>query len=154
METYDSTKDTLEHSKLVYEYVKQLTVKMQTQAFSHDESKLVSPEKEAFDEYTPKLKDCEYNSTEYKNFLAKLKPVLDHHYANNSHHPEHFENGIQGFTLIELVEFFCDNLASTKRMKTGNIFKSLDINQKRFGYSDDIKNILKNTAKLLGEKEI
>ena len=61
-----------------------------------DNSKLESPEKELFDEYTPKLKDCTYGSDEYKEFLKGLKVALDHHYANNSHHPEHYENGVNG----------------------------------------------------------
>ncbi len=55
----------------------------------HDRSKTESPEVECFDEYTPKLKGATYGSDEYKQWLAEMKPALDHHYAANRHHPEH-----------------------------------------------------------------
>ena len=34
----------------------------------------------------------------------------------------------------------------------GDIFRSIEINQKRFGYSDDIKALLRNTAEFLVQK--
>jgi hypothetical protein len=40
----------------------------------------------------------------------------------------------------------CDWLAAVKRHKDGDIFRSIEVNQERFGYSDEIKEILKNTA--------
>jgi len=39
---------------------------------------------------TPKLAGSTYGSEEYKAFLGQMKPALDHHYAVNDHHPEHF----------------------------------------------------------------
>ena len=56
----------------------------------HDQSKLASPEVEAFTEFTPKLATTTYGSQEYKGFLKEMGPALDHHYAKNRHHPEHF----------------------------------------------------------------
>jgi len=50
-------------------------------------------------------------------------------------------------SLIDIVEMICDWIAAVERHDDGNIFKSIEINQKRFGYSDDLKNILINTAK-------
>jgi hypothetical protein len=151
--SYDSTDDTLKHSTLVYEYCTKLARKLQEQAFAHDESKLSNPEKKLFDKYTPKLKEMEFGSDEYKKCLAELKPALDHHYSVNRHHPEYFTNGMKGMNLIDLIEYLCDCLAATKRMKdgTGNILKSLEINQKRHGYSDDIREIMKNTLELIDE---
>jgi hypothetical protein len=54
----------------------------------HDQSKMASPEVEAFTEYTSKLSGCTYGSDEYKANLEAMKPALEHHYANNPHHPE------------------------------------------------------------------
>jgi hypothetical protein len=34
------------------------------------------------------MKDIEYGSEEYKSNLAAIRPVIQHHYANNRHHPE------------------------------------------------------------------
>jgi hypothetical protein len=118
-------------------------------SMSHDKSKLEKEEQEYFFEYTPKLKNSTYGSEEYKKLLAGLKPALDHHYKVNKHHPEHYENGILGMNLLDLVEMICDWYSSTKRHDDGDIMKSIEINQKRFNYSDDLKEIFINTAKLL-----
>lgn len=115
-------------------------------ALLHDKSKLLPPEKDGFDEYTPKLHDCTYGSEEYKSFLRGLQNILNHHYANNSHHPEHYSNGIYGMNIFDVTEMFCDWTAACKRHADGNIYSSLDINQKRFGYTDGFKLVLKNTA--------
>jgi hypothetical protein len=143
---YDSTNDTLNHIKRVNEFLIQASVELMIRSIEHDRSKLLSPEKEMFDEFTPKLAGCTYGSDEYKEFLKGLKVALDHHYAKNSHHPEHYENGMNGFDLFDLVEMFFDWKAATERHNDGNIYKSIEINQKRFGYPDMIANIFKNTA--------
>jgi hypothetical protein len=102
---------------------------------------------EYFDEYTPKLAGCTYGSDEYKQFLKELKVALNHHYSIGRHHPEHFENGIRGMNLVDLVEMICDWYAATKRHNDGDMMKSIAMNQERFGYSDDIKALLENTYK-------
>lgn len=86
---YDSKADTLLHIKRVAQLLTEASSELIRRANVHDNSKLESPEKELFDEYTPKLKDCTYGSDEYKEYLKGLKVALDHHYQNNSHHPEH-----------------------------------------------------------------
>lgn len=151
---YDSTADTLKHIKRVNQLLIEAAMELQRRAIIHDNSKLNTPEKELFDEFTPKLAGCTYGSDEYKEFLKGLKVALDHHYANNSHHPEHFENGMNGFDLFDLIEMFFDWKAATERHNDGNIYKSIDINQKRFGYPDMIANIFKNTADRLGYNSV
>ena len=102
-----------------------------------------------FDEFTPKLKDCTYGSDEYKEFLKGLKVALDHHYKNNSHHPEHYKNGVNGFDLFDLIEMAMDWCAAVERHNDGDIFKSLEINTERFQLSNQIVYILHNTFKRL-----
>lgn len=153
-ETYDSANDTLEHSAKVFSYAQKLSSAFLAQTFEHDKSKLENPEKALFDEYTPKLKTVEYNSDEYKQFLKDLKPALDHHYGVNRHHPEHHHHGIQDMNLIDILEYFCDCVAAAKRMKDGgDPVKSFEINQKKHGYSDDLKKIFLNTLSLVEEKQ-
>jgi hypothetical protein len=79
---YDSTKDTLLHIKRVSELLTKAAQELINRAHVHDASKLVSPEKEMFDEFTPKLAACTYGSDEYKSYLKDLKVALDHHYSN------------------------------------------------------------------------
>ena len=143
---YDSKADTLQHIKRVNELLLTSVIELLIRAIKHDSSKLESPEKELFDEYTPKLKNCTYGSDEYKESLNGLKVALDHHYANNSHHPEHYENGVNGFDLFDLVEMLFDWKASTERHADGDIHKSIEINKERFKISEQLCDIFLNTV--------
>ena len=145
----DQRPKTIEHITEVRKQISIIADELRRRGLIHDQSKLESPEKEIFDEYTPKLQDTTYGSDEYKMYLSEMKAALDHHYQANRHHPEHFENGIRGMNLVDLVEMFCDWLAATKRHTDGDILKSIELNQARFKYSDDLKMILMNTAELM-----
>jgi hypothetical protein len=145
-EKYDSSKDTLLHIKRVNQLLILAAKELLDRATKHDTSKLEEFEKDNFDEFTPKLKNSTYGSEEYKSFLKEMGVALDHHYQNNSHHPEHYENGLNGFDLFDLIEMFFDWKAATERHANGDIYKSIEINKERFGYNDLIANIFRNTA--------
>jgi len=141
-------KDTQEHIDQVRTFMNMVVENIKQRAEVHDRSKMESPEIEIFTEYTPKLKHSTYGSDEYKSFLTGMGKALKHHYANNTHHPEHYEDGIRGMDLLDVVEMFCDWKAATMRHNDGDIRKSIEYNQKRFGYSDDLASVFRNTAKL------
>jgi hypothetical protein len=146
----DSRIATYEHIQTVQGLLAKVIADLQHRQLVHDRSKLVSPEVEVFDEYTPKLAASTYGSDEYKGFLAGMKVGLDHHYQFNRHHPEFFDNGVKGMSLVDLIEMLCDWKAATLRHNDGDIRKSIEINQKRFGYSDELKETLLNTVMDLG----
>ena len=145
----DSVKETKKHIKRVKELLSTICTKLRIRGDKHDASKLKDPEVTIFEEYTSKLKDTEYNSKEYKQFLQEMKPALDHHYKNNSHHPEHYKNGINGMSLIDIFEMLADWRAATERNKNGDIKKSIEMNTDRFKIDDQLKQILLNTVKEL-----
>src|SRR5690625_3548256 len=147
---YDSKADTLLHIKRVSQLLTEASIELIRRANVHDNSKLESTEKELFDEFTTKFKDCTYGSEEYKEYLKKLKVALDHHYQNNSHHPEYHENGVNGMDLFDLIEMFMDWKAAGERHADGNIYKSIEINKDRFKLSEQVVDIFTNTAKRLG----
>lgn len=196
--SYDSTSDTKAHIERVRELLTGCMVNLQERRIVHDKSKLESPEKEGFDVATPRLAASTYGSEEYKGFLAELKPILDHHYAANSHHPEHFpwhcpvcsksfsseqappspdgmgaeprfcpsccnpsviyecelmyrpERGIEGMTLLDVLEMLCDWKAAGERHANGSIARSLEVNRTRFGVCGQLQRILENTERELG----
>jgi len=149
---YDSTADTLTHIRNVQGKLNAVAIELTIRGEEHDESKLLPPEKAIFDEYTPKLKNSTYGSDEYKEFLSGMGEALKHHYENNRHHPEHFLNGINGMTLIDLIEMFCDWKCASERHADGDIYKSIEINSKRFNLDEQLKKILINTAEQLFKK--
>lgn len=144
------TKDIIEkHITRVQYYLCQFKQVLTLRGQVHDRSKLRESELSYFEKYAPKLKGCTYGSDEYKQFLKEMRPALDMHYKRNRHHPEHFDNGVAGMNLIDLCEMFCDWIAAGEQHEDGgNIYRSIEINQKRFGYSDEVKSILLNTAML------
>src|SRR5690606_10244128 len=138
MNTYDSRADTLEHIKKVNNYLIDAAQELLNRGKKHDSSKLESPEKELFDIYTPQLANLTFGTPEYQASLDALKPALDHHYAKNSHHPQYYENGIDGMDLFDLIEMFFDWKSAGERMKSGDIFKSIDVNRDRFEMSQQL----------------
>lgn len=137
---------TIEHIEEVRRNVRWFTDKLTTRAVEHDRSKLEPPEIAAFTEHTNRLAQIEYGSEDYQRELEELEVALEHHYANNRHHPEHFEHGVSGMNLVDVVEMFCDWRAATKRNKNGNILKSIELNVQRFKMDAQLEQIFINTA--------
>jgi hypothetical protein len=148
-EELNSIEATEKHIGVVRDLLSDCIEDLRMRALGHDESKMRRPELDMFAEYTPKLATSTYGSDEYKGFLKEMGVALQHHYSENSHHPEHFANGVDGMTLLDLLEMICDWLAATKRHNDGDINKSIEINTKRFGLSDQLVSILKNTVSTL-----
>ena len=143
--------ETQKHIEKVRKYLRIMTNKITTRGVNHDAAKLESPEVEIFAEHTDALSQTTYNSDEYKEHLAAMKPALDHHYATYRHHPEHFANGVNDMNLIDLIEMLADWKAASERQHNGNLLTSIEQNAIRFKMSDQLKQILLNTVKTLDE---
>lgn len=148
--TYDSRPDTLIHSRRVGELVGEIVKQLLDRSYAHDLSKTEDPEREAFDRMTPRLAGLTYGTPEYFASLDELGPALQHHYQNNRHHPQYYEQGIGGMSLIDLVEMLADWRAASERHNDGDLGTSLDKNRKRFNMDDQLWMILVNTATDLG----
>lgn len=146
-EPYDSTADTLKHIGMVRVCLTTMIDSLRIRAITHDASKLVAPEKSVFDVVTPRLRGLTYGSPEYKASLEEMGEALKHHYAENRHHPEHFQNGMHGMTLVDLVEMFCDWCAATLRHADGDIEKSIMLNAERQHFDSLLADIMRNTAR-------
>lgn len=145
---------TMRHMETVRNFFNSVVTELLTRGEQHDQTKLQSPEVEYFEKYTHKLRSIPYYSEEYKRYMDAMRPAIDHHQSVNSHHPEYHENGFQDMDLIELVELICDWKAATLRHEDGNIMKSIEINQERFGFSDEVAQILRNTVRKLDKMKV
>ena len=146
---YDSRNDTLDHIRKVQENLRTTIINLNQRAAHHDQSKLEPPEKPIFDEMTPRLRASTYGSDEYKAMLAEMQVALEHHYAHNSHHPEHYPEGVSGMSLLDVIEMLADWRAATERHADGDIRESIRINAERFKLEPQLVAILENTVKEL-----
>jgi hypothetical protein len=149
----EAREQTVAHISRVNDFLSMFCSGLESRGKKHDASKLDEPEATIFEENTPKLCGMTYGSEEYMKTLECMRPALDHHYAENRHHPEHFENGVDEMDLLDLVEMFCDWRAAVERHETGDIFNSIKFNTKRFNLSPQLVSILMNTASRLERGE-
>lgn len=137
---------TWEHIHEVRKLLTLMQVELGRRALVHDASKLLEPEASTFAEFTPRLKHLTYGSDEYRACLREMGPAVKHHQQNNDHHPEAHAGGVDGMTLVDILEMVCDWKAATLRTLNGDIYKSLEVQRDRFGISDQLMNVLKNTV--------
>ena len=140
---------TIKHKALLMVYLSRFALRLIWRGVIHDYSKFSIFEGMSYGEVLPEFKNVKYGTSEYDDLLKKFQPAIDHHYKYNKHHPQHFENGYTDMSLLDLTEMFFDwKAASRKKIGTGSLKKSLPINAKRFGMSEDIVKIMNNSLEL------
>lgn len=124
-----------------------------TRGKNHDASKFEPEElvplqqlKEIVDREGP----VEYQSEEYVKRSKILEPMLKHDYERNSHHSEHYENGVNGMNLFDIVEMFFDWKAASEKNDADAMVLTAAV--KRFNIDSQLADIFKNTALKLGYK--
>jgi hypothetical protein len=144
-------KDLVQHKQWVAENMQIAANDLFRRAAVHDNSKFSPEEFELYDQLFPELQKYTYGSPELKAVYTQLGPALTHHLKVNRHHPEYYENGINEMNLIDVLEMVCDWMAASKRSQTG-IDRGLEINKERYGISDQLFEIIKNTVAMLLEE--
>jgi hypothetical protein len=148
---YDSTQDTKDHIETVRWFLSDVMANLAARSLVHDGSKLEEPEKSMYDEYKPKIAAAEqefgYGSPQYEQVVKEMGVALHHHFAKNSHHPEHYSNGINGMSLLDLIEALADWKAASQ--KSGQPL-NIEANKRRFEITDQLAEILQNTVRQLG----
>src|SRR4051812_3713448 len=88
--------ETHEHIQEVQHRLQHVIANLVDRRNAHDASKLEEPEASGFLAMTDdaRLNDLTYGSEEYAAVLREHTSTIQHHYANNDHHPEHFVDGI------------------------------------------------------------
>lgn len=148
MEPYDSTEDTKDHIDIVRGLLADVCRDLTRRGKVHDRSKLIEPEKSGFDIIRPRLDRDDIDSDAYRATLREFETILRHHYDHNSHHPEHYPDGIAGMTLWDVAEMVCDWAAASQRKPGGKV--RLDWAVKRFGIEPQLACILANTVTAMG----
>lgn len=146
-----ATEITQDHIARVADILDEFTAQLEVRGVDHDMSKFLAVEAgplQAMQDLIDKEGPAPFGSAEYRRRTALLGPMLDHHYANNSHHPEHYPEGIAGMDLFDLVEMFADWKAASERGKDNAIGLTYCID--KYGIPPMLASILCNTADRLG----
>ena len=122
------------HKLWVAWFLWKLAGKLVWRSLVHDLSKYGWTETKHFARTIRKLRNTTYGTDEYFALLESIKPAIEHHYAKNRHHPEHYENGIRDMGALDQLEMICDWCAACKKHKDGNPIQSAAINAHRFDY--------------------
>lgn len=142
---YDCTKDVKEHVLSVRMILDEWIRLIKYRGEAHDKSKLNDPEEKAlFDHWTPELRQTTFGTEAYKQALDGMGEGVRRHYKANRHHPEHYENGVEGMTLIDLVEMLADWMAAADRQGR---FVNLEYARERWSLTPQLVSILANTLR-------
>jgi hypothetical protein len=142
--------DTAEHIGKVQARLGEAIANLAARSECHDASKLQEPERSGYATLQLRLGDARYGTPEYRAVLDEARPVIQHHYAANDHHPEHWPGGIGDMSLLSVLEMLCDWKAAGERTKDGSIEQSLRVNVERFKIDPQLAVLLWNTARELG----
>lgn len=144
---------TMRHIETVRNYLNAVVIELLHRQEQHDQSKFSNEEMPHYARIHDELQKHPYGSEEYKALLKSIKPAIHHHHMHAKHHPE-FWDGYQNMTLIDLIEMVVDWKCASMRSKDGDLRRSIEIGQERFGYSDELKKILMNTAEWIETLEV
>jgi hypothetical protein len=145
MPDYDCTNDVIEHKTKVGYWLRRFAQRLERRAATHDDSKINDPiEKAMFDRWTPEIRNTTFGTDEYKQALDGMGEGVKRHYQANRHHPEHYENGVNGMTLIDVMEMLTDWMAVAQSKNTRVDLKHA---AERFGLSDQLVRIMINTLR-------
>lgn len=145
----ESQADTINHIAKVQYNLSKVIYNLNDRRTVHDRSKLEEPELSGYEGLTQALKGLTYGTPEHRAAFAPYKEIIQHHYAANRHHPEHWHLGVTDMSLLDIIEMLADWKAANDR-NGGDFGHSIQVSVSRFGISEQLHAILINTAKELG----
>lgn len=144
-----SEADTNDHIASVRININAVIDNLRDRKTAHDASKLQEPELSGYQGLSEALQGLTYGTPEHRAAFAPFKEIVAHHYAHNSHHPEHWHLGVTDMSLLDIIEMLADWKAANDR-SGGDFGHSIQVSVSRFRISEQLHAILINTAKELG----
>ena len=147
----DFDKRLKQHKDGVKTYLEIISMLLNTRALTHDNSKS-SDEEYKYYKMANSVNRNDFKT--YEEYMDYIKPTLDkglkHHYENNRHHPEFFDNGIDDMTLIDIMEMIVDWCISIKQ-NGKDLYKEIQYNFDKYNVSEQLKKIIINTYKYIDD---
>lgn len=133
-----------DHKGLVFIYSLSFCKDFLLRAIFHDLSKVYPDELKGFSVTSRIFRKIPYGGSLYAEYRQKTSEVLKLHYQRSKHHPEHYEKGVQGMSLLDIVEMFVDWTAASRRQSKGSLRSSIRQNKDRFGLGEVLTDIFIN----------
>jgi hypothetical protein len=118
-------------------------------AATHDLSKFLPSEARGFSEGLPEMGRVPYGTEAYREAMSQgeLRAAVARHHRRNRHHPEHFDKGVRGMDLVDLVEMLADWAEACHRTPQGGLSHSIEFNSERFNLDWLLARLLDSTAR-------
>ena len=142
--------DTLMHISEVAENLAVIRADLERRGISHDRSKLLAAEFDAFVSTRPKFKKVNYGTPEYQECVDAIKSAVDHHHANNRHHTSFHKNGFADMNLLDILEMIADWKAASRRSPDLSFLASLPRAFENYNIPDNMQKHIIATIKYLG----
>lgn len=140
----NTIKSILKHKESVKNRLLFLIAELKKRADVHDDSKLRSPEVNYLIEMDKEGK-VKYGSDAYFEKMKRWECFFNHHYKENTHHPDHYQLGVDDMNIADLCEYMIDVVSYFEDLHVADAINTIDAQQERFGLSDQLANVLKNT---------
>ncbi len=126
----------LAHNRFVASLLVELANALEKRAIVHDASKFSVDEFAGFVHINRIAREHEYGSPEYMASIVETDAVALH-YSRNPHHPEHYPNGIDDMTLLDIIEMVADWKAASETYGQTSLEDALAVHVERFGLRDE-----------------
>lgn len=156
---YNAADETRKHIDRVRANIEAITADLHQRAQVHDESKFDPIEMDILQKVGElnRREPAPFGTPEYDARKATMGPMLEHHYAANDHHPEHYEferggsfvNGVAGMNLMALVEMFA-NWAAAAADRDPDGTMNLTFACQKYEIPPMLESVFRNTADALG----
>lgn len=123
---------TLSHIRRVEAELTLLAGRLIERAANHDTSKFSEDEFVGFFKINKIAREFGYGSPEYRQSIEDGKPTFDLHYGRNSHHPEHWPDGVNDMGLFDIIEMVIDWHVAWETYRRGPWSESVELQIKRF----------------------
>lgn len=146
---FDFLCDTILHVGEVAENLEVCASNLRQRGFAHDRTKFKALEFDAFVSTREKFKKANFGTPEYQACIDIIKPAVDSHYANNSHHTGYYQNGIKDMSLLDILEMVCDWKAANRRSPDLDFDESINRCVKKYNISPELEKIIRTTLQQL-----
>lgn len=134
-----------EHRALVHDKMATVSRDINTRARHHDQSSLNGSEFRIYEEHFDELQKYPMFDPRRDAVLKEMRVATMYHHNANDHHPEHFDDGINGMNLIQMIEFVADIMSQSEQNGI-DVYEMLPLLKDQYDISSQLYQVILNTV--------